>query len=101
MPGNKKTSERQGGKTAISVADDSDDFDKMLAEVTAADSELSADARASTATTTNITSSIRSSSERASSPVLQVSENAIAGACKRGDITQLRRWGQQGVRVSS
>jgi hypothetical protein len=34
-------------------------------------------------------------------PGLQASENAIFGACKRGDIAQLRRWGRQGVRVKT
>jgi ankyrin repeat protein len=32
---------------------------------------------------------------------LHVSEDSIFAACKRGDITQLRRWGRQGVRVEN
>jgi hypothetical protein len=104
MPKNK--SKQQGAKSA--VGDAHDDFDKMLAEVTAADSELSADVPASTATTASSTSSSSSSSRSsssssggASSPGLQVSEEAIIEACMRGDLTQLRRWGRQGVRVKN
>jgi ankyrin repeat protein len=75
----------------------------MLAEVTAEDSQLPADVRPSTATTTSVTSSSSSSSSSSSTFTthgLQVSENAIVDACKRGDNAQLRRWGRQGVRVS-
>jgi hypothetical protein len=98
MPKNKKKSQHQGTKAAI--GDDDDDFDKMLQEVTAADSGLSADVRASTATTTHRTSSSSSSSSgRGFSPGLQVSENAIVGACKRGDVAPLRQWGQQDMSV--
>jgi ankyrin repeat protein len=103
MPKNK--SKRQGTKATTGGADDNDDFDHMLAEVAAADPELAADVRASTATTMTATSSSSSSSssgwQGASLPGVHVSEVAIYGACKRGDIAQLRRWGRQGVRVKS
>jgi hypothetical protein len=87
MPKNK--SKRQGSKAATGGADD--DFDRMLAEVTAEDSELhvTADVPASTATTTNFTSSSTSSSSVRSGPALlsglHISENAIVGACIRDD----------------
>jgi hypothetical protein len=104
MPKNKS---KVHSAKAAAVGDDND-FDRMLAEVTAADSQLPADVPASTATTANIASSSSSSSSSSggggqgtSLPGLQVSEMAIIGACRRGDITQLRRWGQQGVRVKS
>jgi ankyrin repeat protein len=81
-----------------------DDFNEMLAEVTAADSVLSANTPASIDRTANAaSSSSRSTSRRleATSPVIQVSDNEILSACKRGDITQLRRWGREGVRVQN
>jgi ankyrin repeat protein len=103
MPKNK--SKRQGAKAAAGGVGDDDDFDKMLAEVTAEDSQLPADVLASTATSATITlgssSSSSSSSGGASSPGLQVSEDAIIEACMRGDVNQFRRWGRQGVRVQS
>jgi ankyrin repeat protein len=103
MPKNKKKSKVHDATAAIGGADD--EFDKMLAEVAAADPELAADVRASTATTVATSSSSSSSSgsgeQGASSPEMQVSEIAIFGACKRGDISQLRRWGRQGVRVKN
>jgi hypothetical protein len=103
MPKNK--SKRQGAKAATGAAAATDDaFDKMLSELTAQDAQLPTDIRASTARTTNTASSSSSSvsgEQEVSSPELQVSENAIVAACKRGDITQLRRWGRQGVRVKS
>jgi hypothetical protein len=76
----------------------------MLAEVTAEDSQLPPDVPASTDITANIASSSSSSSSdesRALSPELQVSEDTIATACKWRSITQLRRWGRQGIRVQS
>jgi hypothetical protein len=89
MPKNK--SKRKNTKSATNGADLEDDFDQMLAEVTAADPEFSADVR-----------SISSSGgAQVSSPGLQVSEDAIASACKRGDIALLRGWGRQGVRVEN
>jgi hypothetical protein len=112
MPKNK--SKQQGAKAA--VGDAHNDFDKMLAEVTAADSEVSADVPASTATTASSTSSSSSKSSRSRSsrssssssssgrtgaPRLQASEMEIFGACERGDIAQLRRWGREGVRVKN
>jgi ankyrin repeat protein len=102
MPKNK--SKRQGAKVATVGADD--DFDKMLAEVTAEDSELSADVSSSTATTASSTSNSSSSSSssrnsRGAGASLRVSENVIVAACERGDIAQLRRWGRQGVRVNN
>jgi hypothetical protein len=103
MPKNK--SKVQGVKAAtVGADDDDDDFDKMLAEVTAEDSQLPADVLASTTRTVSSTSSSSSSSsgsgeQGASSQGLHVSENAMFGACKRGDIGQLRRWGRQGVLV--
>jgi hypothetical protein len=93
LPENKN--KRQGAKTATGIADD--DFDKMLAEVTAADSP--ADAPASTARIKASSSS--GGGAGASLPELQVSEKEIIGACKHGDIVQLRRWGGKGVRVKS
>jgi hypothetical protein len=102
MPKNK--SKREIAKAA--TGDTDDDFDRMLAEVTTADMQLPVDVPASTVTTASITSSSSSSSSSsegagASLRGLQVSENAIVAACKRGDIAQLRRWGRQGVRVKS
>jgi ankyrin repeat protein len=105
MPKNK--SKRQGVKAVASGADD--DFDNMLAEVTARDSQLPADVRASSATASNIASSSTSSSSSSSSSEgqgaslrgLHVSENAIVDACERGDIAQIRRWGRQGVRINN
>jgi ankyrin repeat protein len=108
MPKNK--SEVQGAKAvATGGAADDDDFDKMLAEVSAEDSQLPADVRASTARTVSSISSSSSSSSSSSGsgeqgpslPGLHVSQNAIIGACKRGDIAQLRRWGRQGIRVKN
>jgi hypothetical protein len=98
----KNNSKHQSAKAAPGSADD--DFDRMLAEVTAEDSQLPADVSTSTSTTANVASSSSSSSgggSGASLPGMHVSEDAIAGACKRGDINQLRRWGRRGVRVSS
>jgi ankyrin repeat protein len=105
MPKNK--SKRKGAKAPNDGTDD--DFDRMLAEVTAGDYELQADVPPSTATSateassSSISSSSSSSSRRqgASSPGFHVSEDAIVAACKRGDITQVRRWGRQGVLVKS
>jgi uncharacterized protein (UPF0147 family) len=68
MPKNK--SKAQGSKAATVGADD--DFDKMLAKVTAEDSQVPANVRASTTTTTNVTS--RSSSS------IRVSTSALANA---------------------
>jgi hypothetical protein len=52
MPKNK--SRRRGAKATTGGADDNEDFDKMLAEVTSADTQLPADVPTSTATTANI-----------------------------------------------
>jgi hypothetical protein len=82
---------RQGAKAATGGTND-DDFDKMLEEVMAADSELSADVRASTATSSSSISS--SGGPEVFSPGLQVSKRAIsiAVALDRRDIAQLRRY---------
>jgi hypothetical protein len=100
MPKNK--SKQQRAKSPAFGNDD--DFDKMLAEVTAADPVLSAGTPASIATTANAASSSSGSRDGepgASTPGVQVDELEIAYACKQGDIAQLRRWGRQGVRVRS
>jgi hypothetical protein len=99
MPKNK--GKRQDGTAATSVTDD---FDKMLAEVIAADSVISADVNVGTATTADVASSSDSTSSGGtarSSPGFYVSEFEIVSACKRGDISQLRRWGRQLVRGNS
>jgi ankyrin repeat protein len=98
----KKKSKRQYANAATDDVDDNDeDIDNLLAEVTAVDLKLLADVRASSSTTTNFASSSSSSGgvPGESLQKLHVSELAIFGACKRGDIDQLRRWGRQGVRV--
>ena len=102
----KKKSKRQGA-----MADD-----KMLAEVTAADSKLPTEDPAETAATPNnapggsssrsdisssISSSTNSSGTSASEQEAIVPDKAIIDACKQGTISQLRRWGRQGVRVKS
>jgi ankyrin repeat protein len=105
MPTNK--SKRQGAKAESANHGNNDDFERMLAEVTAADSELSTDVRTSTTAYTTPTTASKSSSSNSSGGTesstlkLQVSDVAIFRACKRGDINQLRRWGRKGVRVNS
>jgi hypothetical protein len=95
MPKNK--SKQQRAKAATD-GNDNDDFEEMLAEVTAADSQLSADTRTQIADTIGKSSS---SSSSAHTQVVTVSDEAILDACKPSNISQFRRWGRQGVRVSS
>jgi hypothetical protein len=90
----KKKSKRQITKAATDVKDD--DFDKMVAEVTAADFEFSADI--CTQTTDIGTSSSTTSAEMQD---VTVSDEAINDACDRENLAQLRQWGRQGVRLSS
>jgi ankyrin repeat protein len=107
----KKTSKRQSVRGADGT---DDDFDRMLAEVMAADPELpDADHTQTETTNSNASASVSgdrssgrnssSSSSSQASPTTEttVSDEAIIDACTRGNLTQLRQWGRQGIRVQS
>jgi ankyrin repeat protein len=103
-----KTSKRQSARAADGT---DDDFDRRLAEVMAADPTPSDAVHTWTETTTSLASASASgdrSSSRSSSrsqvsstPKATVSDEAIINACRKGNLTQLQRWGRQGVRVQS
>jgi hypothetical protein len=97
----------------VPIAQTSDDFDDMLAELRASDPAMITDV-ASTAARAVVSSS--SSSARAEvslstgpQPIpagganaeIQASNQAIIAACRRGDVIQLRNWGRQGVRITN
>jgi hypothetical protein len=89
-----------------------DDFDSMLADLRASDPPVTN--TSSTTTTTGSSSSTSSSTSSSSSstknsrsgssstaPGTEVTEDMIVQAAIRGDVAQLRRWANLGVRVSS
>jgi hypothetical protein len=114
-----KKNNQKGKRSEIeaATAQTADAFDDMLAEFRAADLAIPAatttviattTASATTSTTnTNTPSSSSFSSSSSSTPnatrpeEMSVSDDMILAACARGDITQLQRWGRQGVRVHS
>jgi ankyrin repeat protein len=77
-----------------------DDFDDMLAELRAADI-ITPTTRSSTSSSSRSSSSGSRDSSNSTRPRMTVSDQTIIDACRRGDVIQLRRWGQQGVRVTS
>jgi hypothetical protein len=100
MPKNKKQGKQEEDK----------DFDKMLAEFRAADLATPSNASGTLSTSSSSTGtrldarpSVTSlpSSALASAAGPYVSEEAIIDACLAGDLAELRRWGRQGVRVST
>lgn len=106
MPKDGKNGKQQGAKAASTQTDD--DFDDMLAEVCAADLVTSAFTEITeVAATAHVDASSTTSSSSSSAPPAaptmgrRISGEVIIATCERGDITQLRRWGRQGVRVVS
>jgi hypothetical protein len=115
MPKGNKKGKRQDAKVA--PAQTEDDFDDMLAEVCAADLTITAatSVHNPTAAAANTTTSSSSSSfsftprvpgRPTPSPAAPatgqtVTDDAINAAIKRNDLAQLRRWGRQGLRVTS
>jgi hypothetical protein len=88
MPSNdKKKGKRSGAKVAT------DDFDDMLAEFAAADSENATKSKRTTTTRTTTTTT----ASTASNPT----EQDIVDACFEGDIDQMRKWGRRSIRVKS
>jgi hypothetical protein len=83
-----------------------EDFDDMLAEFQAGD--LATASNSANSSTTSSSSSGAEVDARASVTLLpspaaghNVSEEAIIGACLAGNLAQLRRWRQDGVRVKT
>jgi hypothetical protein len=76
-----------------------DDFDEMLAEFKAADLQQSADVPNSSSSSSSRSGSGSSSKLNRHATEVTVSEETIINACQDGDVTQLRRWARQGVRV--
>jgi ankyrin repeat protein len=104
MPKNNKKCERH-----VATVQSDDAFDDMLAEMRAAD------LTAPDAITSNTSSSISSSSRTMTSTIVartvckasfagkavEIPEERIIEAVKRGDIGQLHLWGRQGLRVTN
>jgi hypothetical protein len=109
-PGMPKKTKKSKSTQAAKNDNEDDDFDKMLAEVTAADPQHSANNSAQTPATVNNASNSSSSSSssgnrrgrsQASMPGVKISDMDIIDACKKCNITQLQLWSQQGVQVKS
>ena len=109
MPKHKKKSKQKEAEEATAQA--ADDFDDMLAEMCAADlsaptasssSSTSANFSTTVAATATVTTLTNVASPASSTPkAIEVPEDTILKAIRRGNIAQLRSWGRQGLRVSS
>jgi hypothetical protein len=96
----KKTKYSKSAQAAATCTLDDDDFDQMLAEVTAADPQLSVDDPTKTANTSSSSgSSSTGDGSSTSLPNATILEEAIIAACPNGSVAQLRRLERQGVRV--
>jgi ankyrin repeat protein len=93
MPKNKKKGKQENDN----------DFNDMLAEFQAADLATASSASSILATSSSSSSAVTSLLSQASENARRrnISEDAIILACMSGDLAQLRRWGQQGVRVTT
>jgi hypothetical protein len=100
-----KRSKKSKGKgtnvdVAVAVADDT--FDKMLAELRAADvtSEAAASDSRNSSSSSTATSLFSTTNQARKGTAIEVTEEALLQACNRGDIWQLRRWARRGLRVT-
>ena len=76
-----------------------DDFDDMLAGFRAQD--LLNTTTTTTTTSTSTSSTPQPRRARVEQPNVTVSDKEIIAACRRNDVTQLRRWSRQGFRLLS
>jgi hypothetical protein len=112
MPENDKTGNRQDPKGTSAEVDE--DFDDMLAELRAADltapavvsnnssssSGMTVAATATAPTPADFTSATSSANKALGFLEDMIPEDRIA-AILRGDLSQLRRWAREGLRVTS
>jgi hypothetical protein len=109
MPKNKEKGKR---REATNKSDGA--FDEMLAELRAADltapaantsnsssSGSSSSSSSSATTASRITSAIVASTASSTANTIEISEERIIQAVKRGNVAQLSRWAQQGLRITS
>lgn len=97
MPEEEKGKRR---KADAGAAQTTDDFDSMLAEITAADLTISSANSGSTSSSTTRRSNAPDASGDGSNSK-RVSDATILRAVEDGDLAQLQQWGRQGVRVRS
>jgi ankyrin repeat protein len=106
MPMNNKKGKRRGAEAATAETDG--EFDDMLAEVRAADLiaatasiSNSSGSGASTSTNTSPANTNVASTSSSTANAIEIPEERITDAVEQGNLGQLRRWGRQGVRVTS